>query len=255
MRCSDVRDLLHPFLDGELEVEKNVSVLKHLELCPTCRERSESEGRLRDLVERATHEPLSDAEQRRLLQDALSHGSSRWRRSPRPRRWIGALAAAAALLLSAGAYVLHADPFCWWACPTYQALLGAQEVIHEDPVPLAQVEARIHRRIATPELVGSQVLGASFLTAAGMPAQPVVRYRLALGQVCFFSLPVAHAHVGEVRRLGDGREYLVLEREGLRFVGWLEDDGQTLAGCMPCEALPSEELYLAAAALRQSGST
>lgn len=36
MNCSDVRNRIHPYLDSELHIEENLSILEHLNQCPPC---------------------------------------------------------------------------------------------------------------------------------------------------------------------------------------------------------------------------
>lgn len=250
MHCVDVRDLLQPFHDSELEVEKNVAVLKHLELCGPCRERSETDQRLRHLVQRAALPSLGPDATRRLMAAALDGDSGRWRSAPPRSPWLRrGLALAAAVLLAAGIGISQADPFCWGGCPSQDQLLLTTHVVPgQQPQPLADVEARLHRRIEAPELVGLEFMGATTLEPLGYPGRPALHFRLAQGKLCYFSLPASHAHVGRRQRLVDGREYVLIQQEGARLVGWIEGD---LIQCVvPCSVLPDDELYMAAAALR-----
>jgi len=263
MKCADVRDLLHPFLDGELEVEKNVAVLKHLELCPACQARSEQETRLREVLARGAREELSPAERRRLVTGALDRaegaegsGSGRitplaGRRRPVLVRALAAAAAAALLLAAGGAWLYLADPYCWHGCDTMAVLFQARERLDAAPQPLDEVEARFARELEVPRLVGPACVGADCVVDAdGAPRLPLVRYACGAGaEFGFLTIPGGHAHVGERRRLPDGKEYLVVDRGGLRFVGWIAADG-ALVGCLPGAGLAEERLVTLAAALR-----
>ncbi len=54
MNCNDVRKYFNAFLDDELDVEKNIEVLAHLDMCCECSQRMEKErllqGRVRETV-------------------------------------------------------------------------------------------------------------------------------------------------------------------------------------------------------------
>lgn len=251
MRCPEVRDLIHPFLDGELEVEKNVQVLKHLELCPPCRARSEEETALRGRVVACCAERLDEAARARILAGAFAR-AEREPLSAEPVRAAGrrlvAVAAGLLLLLGGGA-LLTADPFCLRGCPTRALLEQARQVMRSEPLPLARVEEEFKRHIEVPTLLTTRLLGGNALRSCGGPCQPVLRFGCGEGQLCFFRIPNGHAHVGQRRQLPDGREYLVVDRDGVRFVGWVLPDG-TLVGCMPCPRLPEEQVYTLASALR-----
>lgn len=249
--CPEVRDLLVPFLDGELEVEKNVQVLKHLELCPPCRHRSEEEGQLRGLVHRCA-EPLDQATRARILAGAFARVGAEQRATRRRRTGLALLAAAALLVVGAGA-LLGGDLLCLRGCPTDALLLQAREAMHGEPLPLEVVEREFKRRITVPTLVSTHLLGGDVLrSCSGCPCQPMLRFGCEEGgQLAFFVIPRGHTHVGRRQALPDGREYVVVQREGLRTVGWVRPDG-TLAVCMPCNRVGEEQLFVLAAALRDA---
>ena len=78
MSCHELNDLLYPFVDGELSVEQNVSLLKHVELCPPCAARVARERDLRGLVERAAqHErPAHLVDVRPVVSVVLAEGDT-----------------------------------------------------------------------------------------------------------------------------------------------------------------------------------
>ena len=52
MNCNDVRKYFYAFLDDELDVEKNIEVLAHLDMCCECSQRMEKERLLQNRVRR-----------------------------------------------------------------------------------------------------------------------------------------------------------------------------------------------------------
>ncbi|MHC4267247.1 MAG: anti-sigma factor family protein [Planctomycetota bacterium] len=56
MNCNDVRKYFHAFLDDELDVEKNIEVLAHLDMCCECSQRMEKDR----LLQRRVRETVCD---------------------------------------------------------------------------------------------------------------------------------------------------------------------------------------------------
>lgn len=252
MGCADVRDLLQPFLDGELEVPQNVAVLKHLELCAGCRERSQEEERLRATVAGALATPLSEVERRRLLDGAFARVGSA---EAAPRRTARFLGAAAGLLLAVGlggAALAERRPCLLGQCPTAVALDAAFETSRRQaPLPLAVVARDFPRTIRAPKACNVECEGYNLVTAPGAPPRPLVRLRCRKTgrQVAFFKVP-GHGlcfHGAHVQP--DGRRYVEREADGVRIVGWQEADG-TFAACLAPDSMPFEALYTMAAAVR-----
>ena len=50
MNCNNIRKYFHAFLDGELDVEKNIEVLAHLDMCCECSTKIEKERSLQQRV-------------------------------------------------------------------------------------------------------------------------------------------------------------------------------------------------------------
>jgi anti-sigma factor RsiW len=94
LSCQQTHDLIHGYLDGELDLVKSIEIEKHLGQCPACTQNYESlrglQSRLRDNSLR--FEPPASLEKR--LRSALRH-------EEKPRspifRWRWAVAAASAL--------------------------------------------------------------------------------------------------------------------------------------------------------------
>jgi anti-sigma factor RsiW len=100
--CDEIRDLLPPYADGELDLLRGVEIERHLQQCPACAAALEQtralSAQLRDPG--LYYQPPADLHRR--IRDSLS------RRAPGPGRlafwpWrrLGAIAAAAALVLVA----------------------------------------------------------------------------------------------------------------------------------------------------------
>lgn len=257
LSCAEVRDLLHAFLDGELEVDRNVVMLKHLELCPPCRTRSEAEQELRGMVVRACCEPISAERGRALIAAACcpadeaapevaARGAGRW------RRW----AVAAVVLVSLGAigaaaYAMHL-PCLMSDCRTRRFLAVAREkTLLEPPLSMAALSRLVGSDICPPSPAGLTLVGGNALH--GRDGQvPLLRYSCNCDgkEVVVAPMPVdVHAHDWDLRRLDDGREYLVVEVDGTKLVGWKAPDGR-LWCVIGCGTLPQERLYVVASAIR-----
>ncbi len=102
MSCEDARDLLHAYVDGELDLVRSLEIEKHVEACKTCARAVESQqaigAALRggSLYHRPPRElrPRVDAALRRMA-----------RSGAQPRRLPWALLAVAAGLLIAGVFI------------------------------------------------------------------------------------------------------------------------------------------------------
>ncbi len=108
MNCIETKRRLEPFLDGELEVESNLEILRHLGLCPPCSRTFEGEKRLRELlVEKAAAAPGCPAAVAQRIRSAVSA-------EPAPgvsARWARILVPAAAAAVAAGFFAWsHSAP-------------------------------------------------------------------------------------------------------------------------------------------------
>jgi len=102
--CQNIRDLLDLYLDNELLVETNQSVLDHLGYCPDCAAETERRIELRGLLKTALtleDDDESDSEEftRKRIQTALDQECRSW--IARKIRW-AALAASLILALALG---------------------------------------------------------------------------------------------------------------------------------------------------------
>jgi hypothetical protein len=121
-RCDDLDERLAPYVDGESTPATRRSVETHLALCPPCRERAESEGAAREVVQQhrtalrgAAPESLRArcsalANQQSPIpvanpQSAIRESAIGNRKSPIVRRWVP-LSLAATILLAVGGVFL-----------------------------------------------------------------------------------------------------------------------------------------------------
>lgn len=261
MRCPEVRDLLQPFLDGELEVEQNVTILKHLEMCPGCCAKHRDMDQLRDVVARATRESVPADMRERILTGAFAQedaGLAPVTPMRRSRRWL--LATAASVLVSVGlggSYLAHADPFCWWNCPTFDAVARAHHTsVADQPLSVSDLAERLGHAVQAPDLAGFTLVGGNAFADEDATPRPMVTYccdHNSAVHVTYVRLPHGHDHMGAQRELTDGRVYRYGQMGGMGFVSWEDADG-VLNCCVGEEGAPAERLFAMAAALRASES-
>jgi anti-sigma factor (TIGR02949 family) len=263
--CAEVRDLIHPFLDGELEVEKNVELLKHFELCPPCSARKAAEGQLQARIEGACAEALPDDARSRIFAAALERVGAEEAAPPGggevsellrpPSLWRRALAAAAVVLVAGGAgWLGHANPFCWGGCPTArmveQAYVQAQEATFVGDCDAPELSG-------TPHCVGLERVGYTLVKTDGVHDRPMVVYACKRSgkRVRYFRIPGGHTHSGSVH--ADGRRYMQTRLpDGTPVVGW-EDRKGGVSLCLPAGGpesprLDAQGLLLMATSLRDS---
>lgn len=251
MSCAELSDLLYPFVDGELSVEQNVSLLKHLELCPACAARVARERELRGLVARASTEaggPELQALVGAALDRAQAEGST-----PRRARWLS-LAAGLLVTLGVGLGLILEDPFCWQGCPTLRIANAAAQVAEGEPtLSLDELRASFPRPLFVPAACGVEVQGGHLVAASGAPPRPLLRLRCGrTGQRCLLlHVPEGHGHFWQRRERPDGRVYLEARTpDGLRLVGWRAQGGVYV--CLAEEDVRGEVLFAMAAAVRDS---
>jgi len=100
MNCDEVRGLLHPYIDGELELTSQLATERHLERCAGCAQRVEGLQSLRNaLASQALYHRAPTALRKRLAGAApIDAGVSSRRRSYANAAGLTALVAVAALL-------------------------------------------------------------------------------------------------------------------------------------------------------------
>ena len=111
MNCTETHNLLHGYLDGELDLVRNLEFEQHLQACPACSQSLEQQQHLRTAVSAAglylrAPAPLRERLQRRLREAARADETAAPppRRRWRPERWLGV--AASLGLVTLGAWAL-----------------------------------------------------------------------------------------------------------------------------------------------------
>lgn len=248
--CVDVRDMLHPFVDGELEVAENVALLKHLELCEPCRKRCEQERALKGLVGSCLEECVSEVERRRILTGAFARAErSRWREN------LVRVAAVLAIVAGLGmAGMAYAEPCLFKPCPTEVALEAAIEATRHQPLPLVEVTNAFPGELKVPRPCNMEACDGYMFEAPGCAPRPMVRFRCQRsGQyVTYLRVPSKHRlcfHRAHMAR--DGRRYATLDSGAMRAVIWYDEKGE-LRACLAPKEMPEQELYVLASAVRDS---
>lgn len=248
MKCPEVRAFLHPFLDGELEVEKNVVVLQHLELCGCCRSRFEDEKRFLGRVAQGCCE-RTPLELRSKLAAALDCAGPP---VAAPRRLRRALVAAV-VFFAAGASVWAIDPFCLRGCHTVRDIARHYWKAHSQdaevkpgPDPAAfYAQIGIDPPTLPVNYEPSKIRGGTCDHCCGCNAK-LVCFRLPCGtEAAWVCLPRQRVHPWLEKTLADGREYYVAHQDGVRFVGW-EDDHDEVVGFVAPESIEGAEQQLIA---------
>lgn len=102
MDCVEARDLVHIYLDQELDLLRVVDVDRHLQSCGACRELYDRQHALRSTLRRDASYHRAPPELRERLRFALrgQAGETARPRARRPGRWNAGLAVATAVMLS-----------------------------------------------------------------------------------------------------------------------------------------------------------
>ncbi len=101
MNCGDAFSRLDRYHDGELDMDENVEVVRHLESCPACASVFEGDRLFFDEVRRQAAGPPAPA----VLRQRIASGISRSRPAARPWPFARALVPAAAAALLVGLFV------------------------------------------------------------------------------------------------------------------------------------------------------
>lgn len=259
LRCPEVRDLLQPFLDGELDVDRNVSMLKHLELCPPCRVRSEHEQTLRGAVVKACCETLPADRCAALLDAACSERDAAEVAAP-ARRFTAArrFAIAASVLLAAGAGAIYAHVPCRLSdCRTRKVLALARETaLLEAPRRLEDL-GKCGQQVKPPAIGGGYLsyIGANVVRVSASEV-PLLRYRCPEGkEVDLIRVPDPHVHGWDFQQLEDGQRYVVVNDGSSVLVGWVDETDGSLWCVIGCQkSVPRERLEVLASAMRTTGA-
>jgi hypothetical protein len=269
VRCPEIRAFLHPFLDGELDVEKNVVVLQHLELCGCCRDRFEGEKRLLVRVREGISERCPESLRARVFAACsqvscssekaappampFSLGAGRRRVIPWPR----VLASVATVAL----VFLGIDPLCWFGCRTVKAF-AAEHRAHTGPLALvgasgdevaSKLAAVVGHKVESPHFCNSccptNCEGGEFVQKVG-EGTCLLRFRRHGQVISFFQTRGVHVHP-----MLKGQDGLYVAREGdCSFVGWKDSndagDDRFCAVVADAPAVSLDELVALAALIR-----
>ena len=88
--CQQLRELMDSYLSGELSVETNHVVLRHLDACQTCRSELQRRQRLRSLLARAVDTDVDTDRATQRITQAIDREERSWARTA---RWSGIAAA------------------------------------------------------------------------------------------------------------------------------------------------------------------
>src|SRR3972149_7250693 len=85
--CSTIRTLIHPHLDGQLDVKESLRVQPHLQECAPCREVLLAEQAFQNFIRPVATPPPAPESVRQVVLEALSRETERRLRAR--RRWRG----------------------------------------------------------------------------------------------------------------------------------------------------------------------
>jgi anti-sigma factor RsiW len=99
MNCSEVQNLIHPFVDSELDLVPHVQIEEHLKTCDACSQQERQLRALRVAVGSPSHYYHAPASLRNRLQVAAPQVTRHWRRPP--VQWV-AIAASLLFMFAVG---------------------------------------------------------------------------------------------------------------------------------------------------------
>jgi hypothetical protein len=253
--CMEIRAFLHPFLDGELDVDKNVVVLQHLQLCPPCRTRFEEEKKVFTRVQECLLVERCPDELRVKLRLVIDDAERETRVYFSFRRRAG-FAAAAAILLIIPAFAIY-DPYCWRGCSTMKSVFSARRELTRRQIPITtpvQLASVLEQELGTPlplpcieKLGGCQgckpIFTDAVVTTIGDTKAALVCIPLknGNGEISWVCMPHAQPINPRLKRqFPDGHEYFIAREDNTIFVGWQEKCGR-VNGFMAPEQVTSEQ--------------
>jgi len=232
MNCIEFEARLHPYVDGELELNEVAAAEAHLAQCEQCQGRAERERQSRQLLRRQPRESAPPEFRAQIR--------ARIRRSARLaaiRPWLVGTAAAAAVLLVVSLLPgLRPAPSLVTDLVgkhiTYAQIEQPAEFASEDPPAVeAWFRQRAGLRVTVSDYSPSGIrLVGGRLAEAGDHKAAYVLYEKGHTLMSVFTVP-ASARSRELRgtRVSyRGHDYLTLERKGYNTVAWT--DGQTVFG-------------------------
>jgi anti-sigma factor RsiW len=98
--CPETQQLLHAYVDGELDLLKSLEVEQHLQACPACARAHKALGAVRATLQRGAPYFQPPPDLRNRIQAAVRRAEDRARPAVRPLRWRGPAVAAALVLVA-----------------------------------------------------------------------------------------------------------------------------------------------------------
>jgi anti-sigma factor RsiW len=235
MICAEFEAQLHAYVDGELSVEQTAAGDVHVAVCSQCAALARRERAYRLLLRRQPRETAPAALRERIHADLRRERG----RARRPRWRHVALAAAAAVVVSAGMLVVPA----WRGSPplvetlvdthiAYTQLERPAELASDNPSEIAAwFRQRAGLRIVVPDYssAGIRLVGARLADAHERGAAYLL-YEKGHVIVSVFMLPLGGnaPALGGTRVSYRGHEYRRYEHKGYRTIFWT--DGRAAYG-------------------------
>lgn len=186
MNCNDVRKYLYAFLDDELDVEKNIEVLAHVDMCCECGRRMEKERLLQNRVK----ETVCEVKAPDYLMEAVLRGTEE-----RPsffvllvnkllsgRRLVPVAGIAAAMIMIVYFFVISGnakkDNLLFLAESKYHDYMMQQldlDIRSQDPTVVVEyLRGQTNSKVALPEVGdGAKLVGAALSEIDGVKVSQV----------------------------------------------------------------------------------
>jgi anti-sigma factor RsiW len=125
MTCQQTQDLLHGYIDGELDLVSNIEIEHHFEACQTCSLARKTQLELRALIkDSAPYFQAPDLLTKRV-KSAVRAANSPPKSMPAARRWLAIAASIAVLALSS---------LLLWTIISHRARSGANDLVAQQVV-------------------------------------------------------------------------------------------------------------------------
>ena len=222
MDCARARQVLHAWLDGELERDEHRQVLVHLAVCEQCDARFKEEQRLLARVKAGLACPCPDELRARLL-ERIGREPARARGAVFSFRRVAAAAAVFAVAF------VWTDPLCLRGCPTVRALALERAAAVTSSNCYTDIRSKSGWNMVECEGCCKLVPeGFRLLSGCGCRSGCMVRLADERGRVvCFFKLKEGHVHAWLALHAKSG--LILTAQDGCRFAGWKEPDGDMCA--------------------------
>jgi anti-sigma factor RsiW len=261
MNCRSFRTYLGAFADGELNTERNLEALEHLNMCEPCARRVSEVEHLKSALVRVWSARGASDSLRLRVQRVLARQQAPERKvAELPRfldRMVAPLTVAAAVVLAALIWRIGATPGRDQSNAPFNASQAALDVReqhrlcaplgkeHNDPSLPRDPEGirralgtTLHLRVLAPDLTafGYELIGADRCGLRGRVAAHILyQSRSRRSVLSIFTVGLnPQFDPSSMERIG-GRAYFVSEDENLSVVAW-HSGGQTYIVCAPVSA-------------------